>query len=98
MTNKSEIELTVIQVESLLDEELKKNLHYILKNGVYCATCQKICEEGVSVEKVSLNNLNDIKIQGKCNACNGKVTRIVEFGEDNNFYILANEFKQAIVN
>jgi hypothetical protein len=37
-------------------------------------------------------------IRGNCKVCNGKVTRIMEFGEDNDFYRKANDFRKSIDN
>ena len=48
------------------------------------------------VKEIYLTNLNDIMVRGTCNICNGKVTRIMEFGDDKEFYKKANEFRKAI--
>ncbi|MCW3807015.1 hypothetical protein [Plebeiibacterium marinum] len=98
MGRKKDIQLTVVQVDSLLDDDLKQDLDYLLKNGVYCSKCDQICKEGVAVEKVTLNSLNDIVIQGKCMSCNNTVVRTVEFGEDPKFYKLAEEFRYSVEN
>lgn len=55
-----------------------------------------ICAKGVAVEEIHLNQLNDIQIVGVCRACGGSVARILEFGEDQEFYDRANRFRESI--
>lgn len=35
-------------------------------------------------------------IKGSCEVCNGKVTGIMEFGEDKKFFNKANDFRKSI--
>jgi hypothetical protein len=69
-----------------------------LKKGVFCARCNSICMEGVDVVSVSLNWLNDIVIKDHCKDCGQKVARIMEFGEHQEFFIKAMEFRSSVGN
>jgi DNA polymerase II large subunit len=35
-------------------------------------------------------------VKGTCKECQGKVTRIIEFGEDQDFFNKANNFRKSI--
>ncbi len=98
MTNlkSKSISLNQFQLNVLLTQKEKDSYNYLLKNGVYCSICDDICQQGITVNENFLTALNDIKIQGICNKCNGKVIRIVEYGEDPEFNTKANEFRKSI--
>ncbi|HEX2935321.1 MAG TPA: hypothetical protein VHO72_08205 [Bacteroidales bacterium] len=98
MNKPNEIQLNQFQLNILLNDEQKQGYAFLLEKGVYCKQCDGIAAKGVVVEEVFLTNLNDIKVCGTCKACNGKVVRIMEFGEDRAFYEKADEFRQAIKN
>ena len=98
MNRPKEIQINQFQLNILLNDEKKQGYKYLLKNGVFCSTCKGICTEGVNVIEIHLNSLNDIIIHGTCKVCNGKVTRIMEFGEDKEFFAKANDFRKSIKN
>ena len=96
MSPKTDIYINSFQLNILLNDEKKRVYKYLIENGIWCTTCQEICTEGVKVEEIYLTRLNDIKIHGTCNKCEGKVTRVVEFGEDREFYQSADKFRESI--
>ena len=96
MKSTIEIPINQFQLAILLNEEQKVSYKFMLENGVFCVQCGSICEKGIEVEKIYLTNLNDVKVQGVCKVCNGKVVRIVEFGEDKAFYEKATNFRKSI--
>lgn len=96
MNRQSEIQISWFQLVLLLDEERMQAYNYLLEKGVICMHCGGIAEKGIIVEKIYLTSLNDIMVKGKCNVCNGYVARIMEFGEDEEFFNKANEFRKAI--
>jgi len=96
MTKLTDIKINRFQLNVLLNDEHKKVFNVILQQGVFCSTCGGNCSKGVEVREIFLNSLNDIMIRGNCNACNGKVTRIMEFGEDKEFFEKANKFRKSI--
>lgn len=84
------------QLAVLLNEEEKKSYEMILKDNTWCAHCEENAFKGVSVNKIHLNDFNDIMIEGVCKGCKGKVVRIFEFGEDPIFYQKAMKFREQI--
>ena len=92
------IGITRIQLEMLLNEKEKKGFDFMLKKGVYCATCDQSGVAGVRIDKLTLNSLNDVLIEGTCSQFNGKVFRTVEFGENPDFYRKVIEFRQTLDN
>ncbi len=98
MKRPQEIGITRIQLNELLNEEEKNGFAFLLDIGVYCATCNGTCTEGVQVNGLKLNKLNDILISGACNKCGGTVRRYVEFGESPEFYKKATEFRKTLDN
>jgi len=98
MNLQEEIQLTEFQLYFLLSDEQRKAYNYLLDRGVYCTTCGVMCKNGVNVTEIYLSELNDITIHGTCNACNGKVARVMEFGEDTAFSEKANNFRNALTN
>ena len=98
MPHQKEILLNTFQLNRLLSEKEKGDYEYLLHHGVNCNTCDENCSQGVQVKEIYLNSLNDIKIQGTCNKCGGKVTRIMEFGEDKAFFEKTNKFRKSLNN
>jgi hypothetical protein len=93
-----EMSLDLVQLNCLFNREEKDAYDFLLKNGVFCTRCNTICTEGVNVASVSLNWMNDIVVEGNCNVCGQSVTRIIEFGENQEFFIKAMEFRSSIIN
>ena len=98
MKRPNEISINQFQLAFLLNDEQKNIYKFMLEKGVFCLQCGSICEKGIEVKKISLTNLNDVKVQGICKACNSKVVRIIEFGEDKIFFENANNFRKTIRN
>jgi len=97
MKRQKQIKINQFQLNVLLNDEQKEDFNYLLENGVYCSTCNGTAK-GVTVEEIHLNTLNDIMVHGICGKCKGKVTRIMEFGEDKIFFEKANNFRKSINN
>ncbi len=98
MSQQKDIQITEFQLYFMLSDEQKKGYNYLLERGVYCATCGGKCKNGVNITEIYLNSHNDIMVQGTCKVCNGKVVRIIEFGEDRPFSEKANNFRNALGN
>jgi hypothetical protein len=98
MKSSIEIPINQFQLAVLLNDEQKQIYKYMLDEGVFCSQCCDFAAKGIEVKEIYLTNLNDIKVRGTCNVCNGKVARIMEFGEDKAFYQKANDFRKTIKN
>lgn len=98
MSKLKEMSLDWVQLNNLLNQEEKDAYDFLLNNGVFCTRCSSICREGVDVISVSLNWLNDIVVKGRCKFCGHKVVRIMEFGENQEFFIKAMEFRSSVGN
>lgn len=98
MKRPPEIPINQFQLAILLNEEEKQVYKSILAEGVLCRHCGGIAQIGIVVQEIFLNDLNDILVRGYCKQCNGKVARILEFGENKEFYDKAMKFRKAISN
>ena len=96
MTRPNDIIINDFQMNILLDEKKKKIYKDILNQNVFCSTCRGLSRKGVLVTEIHLNALNDIRIQGICKVCQGKVSRTMEFGEDETFYERATKLRRTI--
>lgn len=63
---------------------------------MYCGGCRATAENGIIVEEIRLNPLNDIYMKGTCNDCKGPVGRTMEFGEDKELYDRAMQLRGSI--
>ncbi len=97
MSRQKQIQINQFQLNTLLNQEQKEGFKYLLREGVYYTTCGGSATD-VTVEEIHLNTLNDIMVRGICGKCKGKVTRIMEFGEDKEFLEKANNFRKSINN
>ena len=93
-----ELSLNSVQLSNLLSEEEKDTYEFLLQQGVYCTSCRSICKEGVEVTSVTLNWLNDVVVNGRCKVCEQKISCVMEFGENQNFFIKAMEFRSSVGN
>lgn len=93
-----EIRINQFQLAVLLNDDQKDFLDAVIAGNVFCAHCGDVCNSGITIEEVFLTDLNDIHVKGTCNACNGKVARLIEFGEDQEFYNKAMDFRKSIQN
>ena len=98
MKRLTDIKINRFQLNVLLDDQQKEGFNFLVKQNIYCVTCSGFCKKGVIIEEIFLNSLNDIMIKGKCKVCNGQVARIMEFGEDKDFFNKANDFRKSIEN
>jgi len=98
MKRLKEIKLNEFQLNALLSDEEKNGYRYLLANGVYCSGCQGICKKGVEIKSVKLDWLNDIVVEGNCKVCGHRVARVMEFGEDPEFFENAMNFRKSLQN
>ena len=93
-----EIPINQFQLAILINDKQKHIYKFMLDEGVYCTSCGDMASKGIVVQEIYLTNLNDILVRGTCNVCNGKVARVIEFGEDKEFYEKATNFRKTIAN
>lgn len=91
-----EQEINSFQLNILLNERQKEIYKMVTDTNVFCMTCGGVCEEGIKIDSIFLNELNDILVKGTCNKCGGNVARTLEFGEDEEFFIKANKLRKSI--
>ena len=96
MKRPPEIQINQFQLNALLNQEEKSIYELIVREHVFCNGCEGAADEGVTVKEIYLNDLNDVVIQGTCNECGGKVARIIEYGENKEFYERAMKFRKSI--
>ncbi len=97
MNRPTEIQINRFQLALLLDSAQERFCNEVLATTVFCSHCGGIAGKGIIVEYIYLTSLNDIKVCGTCKVCNGKVARIIEFGEDKKFSEKANNFRSLLV-
>lgn len=98
MKRLTEIKINRFQLNVLLSDEQKEGSDFIVNQNVYCGNCGGACKQGVEIKDIFLDSLNDIRIDGTCKECKGKVARILEFGENKKFYQNAMNFRKLIDN
>ena len=96
MKRPKDIQINPFQLNRLLSEEERTGYTLLLREGVHCPTCRGICTKGVEVTEIHLNDMNDILVRGTCKVCNGRVARIMEFGENPIFFNKADEFRKSM--
>ncbi|TLX72560.1 hypothetical protein E9993_17135 [Labilibacter sediminis] len=96
MINLEDIEINKFQLNGLLNHHEKQGFKYLLENGVFCATCNDYCKYSVSNYKLYLDRFNDIKVSGNCSLCNGKVEKVMEFGDNESFFRKAVQFRNKM--
>jgi hypothetical protein len=75
MKRPKEIKINRFQLNVLLNDEQKEGFDYILNQNVYCGNCGGVCKQGIEIKEIFLDSLNDIRIEGICKECKGKVAR-----------------------
>lgn len=93
-----ELKINRFQLNVLLNEEQKESFDCILNQNVYCGNCGGVPKQGVEIREIFLDLLNDIRIEGACKDCQGKVARILKFGENKEFYQKTMDFRKSIGN
>ena len=95
MNRPKEIQINQFQLARLLSEEQMGIYKSMLVDNVFCTHCEGTCKNGITITELFLTSLNDIKVNGTCNTCDGKVSRILEFGENKSFYVKATDFRNS---
>lgn len=90
------IKINRFQLARLLDKQQMDLYKEVCNSNVFCSHCRDTAKDGIEVEELILNDLNDIMIRGTCRVCNGQVGRIIEFGGDKAFYLKAMEFRKSL--
>ena len=94
MKERKTIKINAFQLHLLMNEEDQQGF-VILQNNSFCFSCKE--ERSLSnIEEIILNDLNDIEIGGTCPVCGGKMSRYMEFGEDQDFSNRADLFRKQI--
>ncbi len=94
MKERKTIKINDFQLHLLLNEEEQKGFR-ILQNNSFCAACKE--ERPLSnIQEIMLNDLNDIIVEGTCPVCGGKMSRYMEFGENQDFFERADLFRKQI--
>lgn len=96
MKRPEEIKINRFQLNVLLDDKQKEGFDYIVNQNVYCVNCGGACNQGIAIKEIILDSLNDVRIEGTCKQCQGKVARIMEFGENKEFHQKAMGFRKSI--
>ena len=96
MRKLKEIRINPFQLNRLLSKKRMNDYRFLLAKGVFCSSCGGVCTEGIHVNEIILNSMNDILVRGSCKVCQGKVARVMEFGEDETFYEQANAFRATL--
>ena len=90
-----EIPISLFEVKNLMGDKFQV-FESITSNNIFCANCTR--DKGVvgmNIHKIYLSNLNDVIARGTCKECGGKVARVMETGEDSDFYERAMAFRKA---
>ena len=91
-----ELKINQFQLAVLLDEVKKHFFNFVIENNVYCCQCRGFAKEGVEVERIYLNSVNDIRVEGRCRKCGGEVSRLFEFGGKKEFDEKACRLRESI--
>lgn len=76
------IEITKEQAEEILDAGSPREFRWgdVPVRCNHCSTFGPI--KDMKIEKYSLNDLNDVIVEGKCSNCGGRIARYFETGEN----------------
>lgn len=96
MKGPPEIPINQFQLALLLNDEQKKFFEMVIKSNVFCGQCGGAAIAGITINEMFLTDLNDILVKGTCKTCKGKVARMMEFGENKEFYNGAMVFRNSI--
>ncbi len=95
MISLCDIEINKFQLSELLSHKEKQGFKYLLKNGIYCSTCDDFCNIDILNLTIFLDRFNDIKVISRCTICQTEVSRIMEFGENESFFRKAVQFRHT---
>jgi hypothetical protein len=96
MKELSEIQINQFQLAVLLDEEERHFYNVVVEGFIYCSHCRGFAGEGVELDSIYLDSLNDIRVESRCRKCGGRVVRLFEFGEKKEFQEKACRFRESI--
>lgn len=89
-----EIPISLYDVRTLFGK-MFPFFEWMVKEKVICANCFDTKGMlGMDIQEVYLSDLNHIIVKGICKECGGKVSRVLETGEDPNFYKQAMIFRE----
>jgi|LSQX01.3.fsa_nt_gb hypothetical protein len=91
-----EIEINRFQLGVLLTGLEKEFFNCIIQNNIFCSQCKSFAVNGVSVDRIYLTKINDVRIYGRCKICNFEVIRLFEFGHEKGFSKNANKLRKSI--
>jgi hypothetical protein len=98
MKRPPEIKINQFQLALLLNDEQKEFFDMVIADNVFCSQCGGSAKEGININEMFLTDLNDILVKGTCKTCKGNVARMMEFGEEKDFYNQAMDFRNSIRN
>ena len=89
------IQISEKDVELILQEDYPY-FREIVASNVFCSHCTDQHKTvGIKEYTIILNDLNDIQLSGKCSICDGAVGRYCEYGEDPEFLMRAEAFRNT---
>lgn len=95
MKEKPNIEITENDVQTILQTNYQ-DFRGIVATGVYCSHCKREhLNVGIKEYTITLNDLNDVHLKGKCTICGRDVGRYIAYGEMEKVYQRAEEFRNA---
>ncbi|GJM32765.1 MAG: hypothetical protein DHS20C18_17660 [Saprospiraceae bacterium] len=74
-----DIEIKIEDVQLIMGDLFSPGFQACL-DSTYCGQCEDNCTS-VKIEKLWLNHLGDVIVEGSCKKCNGKTNRYIETGE-----------------
>jgi hypothetical protein len=95
MKEKPSIEITENDIKTFLQDNYP-DFRGIVTTGVYCSHCKlDHLNAGIKEYIITLNDLNDVHLKGKCNICGREVGRYIAYGETPAVFQRAEEFRNA---
>lgn len=96
MKKLEDLKINIFKLNLLLDEDDNIDLEYLLEIGVYCSNCKGICSGIEKNYDIYLTPANDVRVEGKCIDCKNDVARILEFGDNKDFFDKAIELRKML--
>ncbi len=81
---KMDIQINIEDVQLIMGDQFSVAFQACM-DSTYCNHCQENCPS-VSIEKLWLNHLGDVIVEGRCEQCKGKTNRYIETGENPDSY------------
>lgn len=83
---KGMVKISESDLKFILEDEFEE-IYDLAKNNSFCMTCVGDNEYEMNVEEIHLDRLNDVIFHGKCSNCSGRMARLVEIGEQKQYFI-----------